>query len=217
MLHFAVRDARAWEGFMSARPNPLSETDEAELVRSAQARDQEAFQELMRRTTTASMRLALSVVKNREDAEDQVQTSFLNAWKRIGSFHLEAKFSTWMRTIVMNQSLMHLRSKRRASLQPLDDGREDGSVMHPVDTRPGQEMTLGQRQLTDHLGEELRRLPPIFREVLNLRDLQELSTEEVAARLGISEPAVKSRLSRARQLLRQRMERHAGLTSASAV
>lgn len=200
---------------MSARPT-LAETDEAELVRLAQARDQEAFHELMRRTTNASMRLALSVVKNREDAEDQVQSSFLNAWKRIGSFHMEAKFSTWMRTIVMNQSLMHLRSKRRVSLQPLDDGREDGTVMDPVDTRLGQEIALGQRELTDHLGEELRRLPPIFREVLDLRDLQELSTEEVAARLGISEPAVKSRLSRARQMLRQRMERHAGFTSANA-
>jgi RNA polymerase sigma-70 factor, ECF subfamily len=199
---------------MSTQPIPLSELDEAELVRLAQACDQEAFQELMRRTKTASMRLALSVVKNREDAEDQVQSSFLNAWKKIGSFHLEAKFSTWMRMIVMNQSLMHLRIKRRASLQSLDDGREDGAVMDPADSKPGQEATLGQRQLTDHLHAEMRRLPPIFREVLELRDLQELSTEEVAARLGISEPAAKSRLARARQMLRQRMERHASLTSA---
>lgn len=199
------------------RPTSLTEFDEADLVRLAQARDQEAFQELMRRTTSASLRLALSVVKNREDAEDQVQTSFLNAWKRIGSFQMEAKFSTWMRTIVMNQSLMHLRSKRRATLQPLDDGREDGTVFDPVDARPSQEATLGQQELTVHLREELRRLPPIFREVLDLRDLQGLPNEEVAARLGISEPAVKSRLSRARQMLRQRMERHSGLRSANAV
>lgn len=199
------------------RPTPLTEIDEADLVRLAQARDQDAFQELMRRTTSASMRLALSVVKNREDAEDQVQTSFMNAWKRISSFQMEAKFSTWMRTIVMNQSLMHLRSKRHASLEPLDDGREDGLVLDPVDVRPTQEATLGQQQLTDHLREELRLLPPIFREILDLRDLQQLSTEEVAARLGISEPAAKSRLSRARQMLRQRMERHAELRSANAV
>jgi RNA polymerase sigma-70 factor, ECF subfamily len=202
---------------MNTRPKPLTEIDEADLIRLAQLRDQEAFQELMRRTTSASMRLALSVVKNREDAEDQVQTSFMNAWKRISSFHMEAKFSTWMRTIVMNQSLMHLRSKRRASLQPLDDGREEGTVLDPVDVRPSQETTLGQQQLTVHLREELRKLPPIFREVLDLRDLQELSTVEVAARLGISEPAAKSRLSRARQMLRQRMERHAELRSANAL
>jgi RNA polymerase sigma-70 factor, ECF subfamily len=199
---------------MNGRTIPLSELAEAELVRLAQARDQEAFHELMSRTKSASMRLALSVVKNREDAEDQVQNSFLNAWKKIGSFHLEAKFSTWMRTIVMNQSLMHLRNKRRAALQPLDDGQEDGVAMDPADIRPGQEDALGQRELTNHLHAELRRLPPIFREVLELRDLQELSTEDVASRLGISEPAAKSRLSRARQMLRKRMERHTGLLSA---
>lgn len=202
---------------MNTRAIPLAEMDEADLIRLAQSRDPEAFQELMRRTKSTSMRLALSVVKNREDAEDQVQTSFLNAWKRISSFHMESKFSTWMRTIVMNQSLMHLRSKRRVSLQPLDDGREEGTVIDPVDVRPSQETTLGQQHLTGHLREELRRLPPIFREVLDLRDLQELTTEEVAARLGISEPAAKSRLSRARQMLRQRMERHAELRSANAV
>jgi RNA polymerase sigma-70 factor (ECF subfamily) len=193
---------------------PLSELNEAELVRLAQTSDQEAFQELMRRTKSASLRLALSVVKNREDAEDQVQNSFMNAWKRIGSFHFEATFSTWMRTIVMNQSLMHLRTKRRASVQSLDDGGDEGVTMDPADSQPTQEATLGQRELTDHLRAEMRRLPAMFREVLELRDLQELSSEEVAARLGISEPAAKSRLSRARQMLRQRMERHAGFTSA---
>ena len=198
------------------RPPPLTELEEADLIRLAQARDQDAFQELMRRTTSASMRLALSVVKNREDAEDQVQTSFMNAWRRIGSFQMEAKFSTWMRTIVMNQSLMHLRSKRRAALQPLDDGREDGFVLEPVDVSPSHEAILGQEELTRHLREEVRRLPPIFREILDLRDLQQLSTEEVATRLGISEPAAKSRLSRARQMLAQRMERHVALTSANA-
>ena len=195
-------------------PIPLSELGEADLVRLSQGGDPEAFQELMRRTKTASMRLALSVVKNREDAEDQVQTSFMNAWRRIGSFQFEAKFSTWMRTIVMNQSLMHLRVRRRASMVPLDDGQEDGTVLDPADSRPGPEASLGQQELTTYLRAEMRRLPPMFREVLELRDLQELSTEEVAARLRISEPAAKSRLSRARQLLRQRMERHAGITSA---
>lgn len=202
---------------MNPPPTPFAEVDEAELIRRSQARDPDAFQELMRRTTSASMRLALSVVKNREDAEDQVQTSFMNAWKRISSFQMEAKFSTWMRTIVMNQSLMHLRSKRRESERPLDDGREDGAVLDPVDVRANHEVALGQQQLTDHLRNELGRLPPIFREILDLRDLQQLSTEEVATRLGISEPAAKSRLARARQMLRQRMERHTGLRSADAV
>jgi RNA polymerase sigma-70 factor, ECF subfamily len=195
---------------MNSLALPLTEVDEADLVRLAQSRDEEAFQELMRRTKSTSMRLALSVVKNREDAEDQVQTSFMNAWKRISSFQMEAKFSTWMRTIVMNQSLMHLRSKRRASVQSLDVDGEDGFIVDPVDARPSPEASLGQQQVTDHLREELRRLPPIFREILELRDLQQLPTGEVAARLGISEPAAKSRLSRARQMLRQRFQNGTG-------
>jgi len=88
----------------------------------------------MRRTTSTSPRLALSIVKNREEAEDQVQNSFLNAWRSLGKFQLEAKFSTWMRTIVVNQSLMHLRTKRRAPVWSLDDDREDGLAMDPLDT-----------------------------------------------------------------------------------
>src|SRR5579883_1464131 len=88
---------------MSEQPQSLAEISEVELVRRAQAHDDAAFQELMRRTKSSSMRLALSILKNREEAEDQVQNSFLNAWKNLGSFHLEAKFSTWMRTIVSNQ------------------------------------------------------------------------------------------------------------------
>lgn len=192
----------------------LSEIQEAELVRRAQANDEAAFQELMRRTRSTSMRLALSIVKNRQEAEDQVQNSFVNAWKRLGSFQLEAKFSTWLRTIVVNQSLMHLRSKRRAPVEPLESGSENTPAIDPVDQRLDPEAALTRREMTERLRREVRLLPPILRDVLVLRDIEELPTEEVAARLGISEPAAKSRLSRARQLLRQRMERHVGRATA---
>ncbi len=196
---------------MSEQPQSLAEISEVELVRRAQAHDDAAFQELMRRTKSSSMRLALSILKNREEAEDQVQNSFLNAWKNLGSFHLEAKFSTWMRTIVSNQSLMFLRSRRKASIQPLDAGREDGSMPEPPDTRADQEQSLGRREISEHLRAEVKRLPPLFREILELRDLQEIPMDEVAAQLGVSKAAAKSRLARARQMLRERMQRHSSL------
>lgn len=192
----------------------LSHVDETELIRRAQANDEAAFQELMRRTASTSMRLALSIVKNRQEAEDQVQNSFVNAWKRLGSFQFEAKFSTWLRTIVVNQSLMYLRSKRRAPMEPLDPGVDGSPASDPADRRMNPEELLNRAEMNDRLRREVRLLPPILRDVLVLRDIEELPTDAVAARLGISEPAAKSRLARARQLLRQRMERHLGRTSA---
>ena len=195
---------------MPERHTPLSEASETDLVRRAQARDQAAFEELMRRTNSISMRLALSIVKNRQEAEDQVQTSFFNAWRRLESFNLESRFSTWMRSIVANQSLMHLRSKRRAPAVSLDNLREDERTWEPADQRPDHESSLAREELTARLRAEIRRLPPLFREVLELRDLQELPIEDVAVRLGVTAAAAKSRLTRARQMLRERMERHVG-------
>jgi len=188
--------------------SPLEQSEESLLVERAQKGDEEAFQELMRRTRSTSLRLALSIVKNREEAEDQVQTSFFKAWKNLPGFQREARFSTWLRTIVVNQSLMHLRSRRRAPVQALDDYRDEGLPLDPADTRESHEATLASGQMRERLRKEIQRLPPLFREVLELRDLQELPTEDVAQRLGISEAAMKSRLFRARQLLRQRLQPH---------
>ena len=120
-----------------------------------------------------------------------------------------ARFSTWLRTIVLNQSLMRLRSLRRATLQSIDDHQDDERPMELPAHEPTQEATLGNSQLYAHLHAEVAQLPPIFREVIVLRDLESFSTEETAIRLGLSEPALKSRLSRARAMLRERMERHA--------
>ncbi|HEU0123561.1 MAG TPA: sigma-70 family RNA polymerase sigma factor [Bryobacteraceae bacterium] len=195
---------------------PLSEAEEAALVERAQARDEEAFQELMRRNSSSSLRLALSILKNQEEAEDQVQTSFMNAWRRLESFQRDSKFSTWLRKIVVNQSLMRLRSQRRAAVQSLDQEADGTPLLEPPDLRPDQETALGNRELTVHLRREIGRLPPLFREVLELRDLRELELQEVARQLGISEAATKSRLARARQMLRQRMERHVRLFEALA-
>ena len=193
---------------MTGSQRPWAEIDEAELVARAQQRDEAAFAELMRRNTSPSLRLAVSVLKDRQEAEDQVQTSFLKAWTGLTSFQSESKFSTWFRRIVLNQSLMRLRSARRAKLQSLDDRNEDERPFEPASAGPSPEDRLRQRQMHARLRNEIRKLPPLLRDVLELRDLEELPTETVADMLGISEAATKSRLSRARAMLRDRMERH---------
>jgi RNA polymerase sigma-70 factor (ECF subfamily) len=103
---------------------------------------------------------------------------------------------------------MSLRKSRRVTLAPLDEQDDDGLIREVAGPEPGPEAQLSQNQLSAHLNTEVQRLPPLLREVLVLRDLQQVSTEDVAASLGISEPAVKSRLMRARSALRERMERH---------
>jgi RNA polymerase sigma-70 factor (ECF subfamily) len=189
---------------------PLAAASETELVQMAQERNAVAFDELMHRNQSTSFRLALSILKDRQEAEDQVQTSFMNAWTRLGSFQFESKFSTWFRTIVFNQSLMRLRVAKREKLQSLDDQGEDERPREYAGNEPSPESQLSRRQMAARLREEVKKLPPLLREVLVLRDLDGLSTEEVAVRLGISEAATKSRLSRARQMLKERMERHVG-------
>jgi RNA polymerase sigma-70 factor (ECF subfamily) len=193
---------------MSTDYRPLAETSEAELVQLAQDRNQDAFAELMRRNASASFRLALSILKDRQDAEDEVQSSFFKAWKNLSSFHSESRFSTWFRTIVMNQSFMRLRTARRARVTSLDDRDEDGLALQIPAADPTPETTLSRNELSRQLNTEVQKLPRILRDVLILRDLKQLSTEESAVQLGISVPAIKTRLSRAREMLRQRMARY---------
>ena len=183
-----------------------------ELVLRAQDHDDAAFAELMRRTSASSFRLALSILRDRQEAEDEVQNSYLKAWRHVGQFQREAKFSTWMSRIVTNQCLMRLRKLRGANFLYLDDvDTSNGSRPQELPDRGlTPETELGDTELSGIVRREISRLPPILRNVVMLRDVDELSTHEVAARLRISVSAVKSRLLRARAELRSRIEKHTG-------
>ncbi len=189
-------------------PRALTDATEEELIQQAVERNQEAFAELVRRNTSVSMRLALSVLKNRQEAEDEVQTSFMKAWLHLPGFQRESRFSTWLRTIVMNQSFMRLRKTRRAKLESIDAGEPDERPWELPSRGANPEAQLAGAQMAERLRTEVRLLPPMFRQVVELRDLEQLPMEEIAQQLKITIPAIKSRLSRARQMLRQRMERH---------
>lgn len=184
---------------------------EEELLDLAQQGDREAFDELMQRSSSAAMKLAVSILRDVADAEDEVQNSFWKAWISLPQFHRDSRFGTWIHRIVVNQCLMRLRSGRRASLMSLDEPiSEDGRVWEPVDVNPNPEQSLGRRELHDVVRKELARLPALLREPLVASALQNQRLTEIASRLNISVPAVKSRLRRAREELRRRMERKQG-------
>ena len=162
----------------------------------------------MGRNSASSFKLALSVLKDRQDAEDAVQDAYYSAWRHIRQFNRDSKFSTWMTRIVANQSLMRLRKAKRALFIHLEDGVADGGIaqIELPDQRQVPETELGNQEITHILHREIGKLPPLFRNVLQMRYLSDLSMEELAAQSGISVVAAKSRLMRARAELKRRLE-----------
>jgi RNA polymerase sigma-70 factor (ECF subfamily) len=197
---------------MDHRASALAGESDDELVAKAQQNDDEAFEELVRRTSASSLRLAMSILRDRQEAEDEVQNSYFNAWRHVGQFQRESKFSTWMSRIVANHCLMRLRKTRGLNFLYLDEGSTDETA-RPIELKdqgPTPERDLGVQELSAVLQKEIKRLPPLLQRVLVLRDVDELSTAEVASILGISAAAVKSRLMRARLELRARLEKYGG-------
>lgn len=188
-----------------------------ELVVAAQQGDNAAFSELMRRHYQSALKLATSILRDRQDAEDEVQNACWKAYEHLVQFHQDAKFSTWLTRIVVNQCLMRLRQSRRARLLYLDDakiGDEVGTLELP-DHQATPEQELGQMEVGEVLQREMRLIPPLLRNVFLLRDVQQRPMTDVAEELGISVAAAKSRLLRARQELRQRLAKHCGRVGAA--
>ena len=186
------------------------------LLTLAQEKNEAAFEELMRRNSSTSFKLALSILKDRRDAEDEVQNSYWNAWRHLGQFRRGSKFSTWMSRIVINHCLMRLRKIRQANFLYLDEGVADGEVpvMELRDKGATPEGDLCSRETSAILHREIRRLPLLLRKALVMRDLDELSMEELAGELGISVMAAKSRLLRARRELKRRLEQRGEIVPA---
>jgi RNA polymerase sigma-70 factor, ECF subfamily len=191
--------------------NDYRETADDQLVSLCQQGDQLAFDELMRRHQMSAMKVAVSIVRDRQDAEDEVQNAFWKAYEHINQFQRDAKFSTWLTRIVVNQCLMRLRRARRARFAYIDDPQGDDIAAADLrDAAPSPENLLGVRQVAAVLELEIKRTPPLLRHVFLLRDIENKPMPEVAATLGISVAAAKSRLLRARAELRSRMQRHSG-------
>jgi RNA polymerase sigma-70 factor (ECF subfamily) len=181
------------------------------LVVLAQQGDNQAFAQLIERHHSSCVKLAYSIVRDRQDAEDEVQNACWKAFEHIGQFQRDAKFSTWLTRIVVNQCLMRLRQTRRSRLVYIEDtATEDSRALDLPATNESPEAALGRTQVAQVLQQEISRIPPLLRNVFVLRDVQQLPMHHVAEKLGISVAAAKSRLLRARLELRDRMEKHQG-------
>lgn len=183
---------------------------ELELVQRAKAGDVAAFSELVNRYERRILRLAKRITQNEEDAEDVLQDAFLKAYENLDRFQGNSKFYTWLVRIAVNEALMKLRKRKSDRTLPLDEPMETGeeTVQREIAVWEGNpEQKYTQEELHNILEDAIQSLAPTYRTVFVLRDVEEMSTEETAAALDLSIPAVKSRLLRARLQLREKLTR----------
>jgi RNA polymerase sigma-70 factor, ECF subfamily len=188
-------------------PSPATEE---ELVAAARTGDVRAFGELIQRHRTACLKRAVLMIRNRSDAEDEVQNAFWKAFQRLEQFRGEGTFAAWLNRIVENQCLMRIREERNSRFVYLDETTESNVRLELVGKIADPEDQLGLDEVVGLLRKEISRIPPLLRNVMLLRDLEQLSMPDVACRLGLSVPAAKSRLMRARMELRSRIAKHCG-------
>jgi RNA polymerase sigma-70 factor (ECF subfamily) len=182
-----------------------TETSDAVLVSTAKSGDGDAFAELSKRHYRKVFHETYRITRNREDAEDAFQDSLLRAFSHLNNFEERSSFSTWLTRIAINSALMILRKRRNCfefSLDGTDDPSGNSERWEIRSLAEDPESSYVRREREALLQEAIRRLPPRCREVVELWLAKEYSAREIAQALGISVPAVKSRLSRARLTLR---------------
>jgi len=187
--------------------------DEQALVARLRAGDEAAYEELVRAHGGRLLAVAWRFLRNDDDARDAVQDAFLSAFRALDRFEGGAKLSTWLHRITVNAALMTLRTRRRkpeGSIDELLPGfLEDGHMASPaVEWRQPAEDPVEREELRALVLGSIAKLPEGYRNVLLLRDIEELDTEETAKLMELTPAAVKTRLHRARQALRQLLEPH---------
>jgi RNA polymerase sigma-70 factor (ECF subfamily) len=189
-------------------PVEVSGRDEMQMIASILEGDVEQYHALIRPYERRVYRMALSFMKNEFDAEDVAQEAFLRAFRNLRKFRGEAKFSTWLISITLNEARGRLRSQSVVRMESLDEPPEEGGHVSPALLRDWREIpseALERKEIREMLRAAIKSLSPIYREVVLLRDVEELSTEETATALTISTTVVKVRLHRARILLQKQL------------
>jgi RNA polymerase sigma-70 factor, ECF subfamily len=198
---------RQIDGQSKAQDQSTCFDPDGQLVRRAKSGDLHAFEQLMLKHNRRIFQKILRIIGNREDAEDEVQETFLRAYRGLSQFREDSKFSSWLTRIAINQALMRLRKSKRECISLDQAITTDENPMHTQieEWRPNPEQLYTQLKIAEGLQKEVIRLPYNFRAAFVLRYVHEYTTEEVAFALGISIAAVKSRVMRARQRLRDRL------------
>jgi RNA polymerase sigma-70 factor, ECF subfamily len=185
--------------------NATPQFDEASLIERVRQGEHDFFYELVRPYERSVYAAAFAILRNEADAEDAAQEAMLKALKNIRQFRAEARFSTWLVQITINEAHMRRRKQHADLMEPIAGRADDGGNYMPRDFADWREIpseALERKEVREKLAEALASLGEIYREVFVLRDMQHLSIEETATALGISTASVKTRLLRARLMLR---------------
>jgi RNA polymerase sigma-70 factor (ECF subfamily) len=190
--------------------------DDAGLVASSQKGDLDAFEALVRKHQKRMLNIAFRLIDDYEEACEVVQDAFVSAYKNIATFRGESKFTTWLTTITLNLSknrLKQMKSRQSREAYSIDEPvrTEEGQmVIDPPSNEPSVLDRLEKRDIRNRVKDCITALDPEFREVLVLRDLQDFSYDEIAGMLRMREGTVKSRLFRAREMVKDCLKRVMG-------
>jgi len=197
----------------------LTETQDHVLVEEALNGSSAAFGVLFERHQLRVLRVTWRVLRNQEDAEDAAQQAFEHAYVHLSGFHRQSRFSTWLTRIAINDALMVLRKRRRGHVSMEESKVEENEDM-PVETHNAAvtpEQLCEARELRDILSTAIGELKPILGKVVQLRELDELTTRQTAKALGLPVGTVKASAFRARRLLRRKLAERLGLSRPKAV
>jgi RNA polymerase sigma-70 factor (ECF subfamily) len=192
-------------GRLTLLERPAEQANEAMLIRRVRDGEHELFYDLIRPYERRVYAAAFAILRNEADAEDAASEAILKAFKYIRQFREEARFSTWLIQIAVNEARMRRRKAHANIMEPIADRQDEEGNYVPRDFADWREIpseTLERNEVRQKLGEALAQLGQIYREVFVLRDMQHLSIDETAKALGISSASVKTRLLRARLMLR---------------
>ena len=187
-------------------PSAKPEGADAELASRSAKGDTRAFEALMRRYNRTLFRTARAILRDDAEAEDALQEAYIQAYRALGTFRAEAKLSTWLARIVANEALMRLRKQtRRAEIVPMQPAASAEAVEQVMDTDMDKapETSVQRSEVRRLLEAQIDALPEAYRTVFVLRAVEELSVEETGAVLGLPPATVRTRLFRARSLLRE--------------
>jgi len=185
--------------------NPAGQFNEERLIQRIRGGEHDLFYELIRPYERRAYSAAFAILRNEADAEDAAQAAMLKALKHIRQFRAEARFSTWLIQITVNEARMRKRKEHAHMIEPIVEHQDEEGNYTPRDFADWREIpleTLERKEVRQMLAEALASLGEKYREVFVLRDMQYLSIEETAKALRISTASVKTRLLRARLMLR---------------
>jgi RNA polymerase sigma-70 factor (ECF subfamily) len=183
---------------------------EREIVAAAISGCAGAFEQIVKKYEARVFRLAHSMTRRHEDAEEIAQNAFVQVFKNISRFRGDSSFHTWLTRITINEALMKIRRRRTNEVSIDDlDGAEEGFSFHEIEAHgPTPEQRYSQTELREILGAIMAKLPQSYRPIFQLRDVEGFSTGETAKILGLTPGTVKTRLRRARSLMRDSLNEH---------